>query len=115
MFQSEYWGVKVTDQASEIVLDACNGDQKAAEKLLPVVYQQLKDIADRFMRRERQNHSLQATALVHEAYVKLVDQNRVDWRGRTHFCAVAANAMRRILLDHARKQPIIRNCTDGGW
>jgi RNA polymerase sigma factor (TIGR02999 family) len=75
------------------------GDRDA---LLAAVYDRLRSLAEESLRRERPGHTLQPTALVHEAYLKLVDQNRVEWRGRTHFHAVAAEAMRRILVDHAR-------------
>lgn len=74
------------------------------EQLLPAVYAELRRLAGGYLQRERPDHTLQPTELVHEAYVKLVDQTRVDWQGRTHFFAVAANAMRRLLVDHARKR-----------
>lgn len=74
-----------------------------ADDLLPAVYERLQKVAARFMRAERPEHSLQATALVHEAYARLSEQSRTDWQGTSHFCAVAATTMRRILLDHARK------------
>lgn len=74
----------------------------SASELMPLVYDELRRLARGFMGRERRDHTLQPTALVHEAYVKLVDQSRVDWRGRTHFRAVGARVMRRILIDHAR-------------
>ena len=74
----------------------------SAEQLMPLVYDELHRLAERFMRGERTDHTLQPTALVHEAYLKLVDQSRVSWQGRTHFLAVGAQAMRRILIDHAR-------------
>ena len=72
------------------------------EELLPLVYEDLRRRAALYMRRESPGHTLQPTALVHEAYLKLVDQSRVNWRGRTHFFAVGANVMRRLLIDHAR-------------
>ncbi len=78
------------------------GDHRAAEQLLTVVYEELHDLADGLMHGERTDHTLQPTALVHEAFMKLVDQSRVNWKGKTHFKAVAAQAMRRILIDHAR-------------
>ena len=78
-----------------------DGDQAALEELMPLVYDELHKQARRYLRRERPNHTLQTTALIHEAYLKLVDQN-VNWESRTHFFAVAANLMRRILVDHAR-------------
>lgn len=86
---------------------------KEAEKLLPLVYDELRDLARNYLRGERANHTLQPTALVHEAFIKLVDQSRVDWKGRTHFYAVSAAAMRRILIDHARARG--RDKRGGGW
>ncbi len=83
---------------------AVRGDRSAAGKLLPLVYDELRARAEGLMRKERANHTLQPTALVHEAFVKLVDQSRVDWQGRTHFLAVAAESMRRLLVDHARRR-----------
>jgi RNA polymerase sigma factor (TIGR02999 family) len=80
------------------------GDSAALETLLPLVYDELRRIAGRQLRRERANHTLQPTALVHEAYLKLVDQHRIEWRNRAQFFGVAAQVMRRILIDHARAQ-----------
>ena len=79
-----------------------SGSADAGERLLPVVYAELHRQAAREMRRESADHTLQATALVHEAYLRLVDQRRVEWRSRAHFFGVAAGLMRRILVDHAR-------------
>jgi len=78
------------------------GNREALERLMPVVYSELHKQAKRYLRRERPNHTLQATALVNEAYVKLVNQREANWESRTHFFAIAAQAMRRILIDHAR-------------
>ncbi len=78
------------------------GDDGAATKLIPVVYDELRRLAGSYMRRERVDHTLQATALVHEAYLRLVEQRSVDWQSRAHFFGVAAQLMRRILIDHAR-------------
>jgi RNA polymerase sigma-70 factor, ECF subfamily len=78
------------------------GDQAAVERLMPLVYAELRRIAERQFRRERAGHTLQPTAVVHEAYFRLVDQTRVTWKNRGHFFAIAAQAMRRILIDHAR-------------
>lgn len=78
------------------------GDGEAASRLIPVVYDELRRLATAYMRRERSDHTLQPTALVHEAYLKLVEQRSVDWQGRAHFFAIAAQMMRRILIDHAR-------------
>lgn len=79
------------------------GDRRALDQLLPLVYAELRRIAARQLRRERAGHSLQPTALVNEAYLRLVDQRKVDWRNRAHFFGVAAQVMRRILVDHARR------------
>jgi RNA polymerase sigma-70 factor (ECF subfamily) len=78
------------------------GNQDAAEKLFPLVYQQLKRLARDYMRRERPDHTLQTTALVHEAYLRLVGQQAANWQSRSHFLGIAAMLMRRILIDHAR-------------
>ncbi|HJU09541.1 MAG TPA: sigma-70 family RNA polymerase sigma factor [Candidatus Binataceae bacterium] len=78
------------------------GDESAPEQLIPLVYDELRLLASRYLRRERSGHTLQATALVHEAYLQLVDQTRVTWKDRAHFAGVAARLMRRILVDHAR-------------
>jgi RNA polymerase sigma factor (TIGR02999 family) len=86
------------------LLDDWNrGNQRALEQLLPLVYAELRRIAARQLRRERVAHSLQPTALVHEAYLRLVDQRHVGWQSRAHFFGVAAQIMRRILVDHARR------------
>jgi RNA polymerase sigma factor (TIGR02999 family) len=87
---------------TQLLLAWHGGDPKAEEQLLPAIYAELHRQAARAMRREGEDHTLQATALVHEAYLRLVDQNRVEWRSRAHFFGVAAQIMRRILVDHAR-------------
>ena len=78
------------------------GDREAWDNLLPLVYDELHRQAARFLRKERQGHTLQTTALINEAYLKLIDQREVNWESRTHFFAIAAQAMRRILVDYAR-------------
>jgi len=78
------------------------GDQSAADNLVPAVYDELRRQAERAMRHEGGDHTLQATALVHESYLRLVDQRQVQWRNRAHFFAIASTVMRRILVDHAR-------------
>ncbi len=78
------------------------GDQNALDQLTPVVYDELRRLAASYMRRERQDHTLQSTALVNEAYLKLVDQKNVVWQNRAHFFGIAAQMIRRILVDHAR-------------
>jgi RNA polymerase sigma factor (TIGR02999 family) len=79
------------------------GDRNALEKLTGIVYEELRRLARRYMRGEKAGHSLQTTALVHEAYVRLVDYNRMQWQDRAHFFAVSAQLMRRILVEHARR------------
>jgi RNA polymerase sigma factor (TIGR02999 family) len=81
-----------------------HGDKSAGEQLLPAIYEELHRQAGRAMRRESEEHTLQATALVHEAYLRLVDQRRAEWQNRAQFFGVAAQIMRRILVDHARAQ-----------
>lgn len=78
------------------------GDENAASELFPIVYEELRRLARRYMRDERSEHTLQPTALIHEAYLRLVDQRRAQWQNRAHFFAVAAQMMRRILVDYAR-------------
>src|SRR5437660_8911048 len=91
-----------SNEVTQLLLDWSQGDQAALEKLLPFVYDELHQLADSYMRRERPGHTLQTTALVHEAYLRLVDQRDVQWQTRAHFFAVAAQVMRHILVDHAR-------------
>ena len=79
-------------------------DRAAAEQLLPLIYDQLRDLAGSFLRREKDGHTLQPTALVHEAYMRVVVQTGVRWQNPTHLYAVSAQAMRRVLVDHARKK-----------
>ena len=86
-----------------LLIEVANGNQAAQEKLVPLVYDQLKRLARRYMRRERAGHTLQTTALVHEAYLKLVGQHSTHWQGRDQFYGIAAQLMRRILIDHARR------------
>lgn len=86
-----------------LLLEWSRGNPAAIDGVLPLVYAELRRIAARHLRQERPDHTLQPTALVHEAYLRLVDQRRVDWQGRAHFFGVAAQVMRRILVDHARR------------
>jgi RNA polymerase sigma factor (TIGR02999 family) len=89
---------------TQLLLEWGNGDKAALDKLVPVVYQELRRLARHYMRRERPGHTLQTSALVNEAYMRLVDYKHVRWESRAHFFAVAAQAMRRILVEHARKR-----------
>ena len=91
-------------EVTQLLSDARQGAPGAHDQLFSIVYSELRRIAANYMRRERADHTLQATALVHEAYMQLVDQTRVNWQSRAHFFGVAAQLMRRILVDHARNQ-----------
>ena len=92
------------DDVTRLLSDLSAGKQGAGDALLPLVYDELHALAKSYMRHERHGHTLQTTALVHEAYMRLVDQSRVDWRGRTHFIAFASKVMRNLLIDHARRR-----------
>ncbi len=87
--------------------------ESAAEELMPVVYDGLRGLARGYLKQERSNHTLQPTALVHEVYLRLADQDRISWRGRTHFFAVGAQMMRRLLVDHARRRGRVKR--GGDW
>jgi RNA polymerase sigma factor (TIGR02999 family) len=89
------------------------GDENAAQTLMPIVYEELRRLARGFLRKERSDHTLQSTALVHEAYLRLIKQNRAEFQDRAHFFAISAHLMRRILVDHARKRRAARR--DGGF
>jgi len=95
-------------EASALLRAWSNGDQNALDKLTPIVYDELRRLARRYMRGERTGHTLQTTALVNEAYLRLVNYKRVRWENRAHFLAVAAQLMRRILVDHARRRNLKR-------
>jgi len=89
-------------EITALLIDWSNGDQAALDKLLPLVYEELHRLARHYMRQERAGHTLQTTALINEAYLRLVDQRSVRWQNRAHFFAIAAQLMRRILVDYAR-------------
>jgi RNA polymerase sigma-70 factor (ECF subfamily) len=93
---------------TELLEHLSAGKEHALDDLLPLVYGELRRQAARYLRRERQNHTLQPTALVNEAFIKLVDQRNVRWQNRAHFFGVAAQAMRRIVIDHARTKQRIK-------
>jgi RNA polymerase sigma factor (TIGR02999 family) len=101
------------DRITALLLDLERGDPRAADFLVPLVYEELRRIASRQLRREAEGHTLSPTALVHEAYLRLVDQTRVQWVNRAQFFAVAARLMRRVLLDHARRVGAAKR--GGGW
>jgi len=87
---------------TQLLINWRNGDKAALDQLTPLVYEELRRLARGFMGKERQNHTLQTSALINEAYLKLVDQDETNWQNRAHFFAVAAQIMRHILVDHAR-------------
>jgi len=99
-------------EVTALLGELAKGNADAGPRLIPLVYEELRRMADRYMRRERSDHTLQTTALVHEAYLKLVDQHSVTWQSRAHFFGVAAQVMRRVLVDHARGH--IREKRGGG-
>lgn len=91
------------EQATRLLIDWSNGNREAAAGLMPLVYDELRRLARGYLQRERGDHTLQATGLVHEAYLRLVHQKTTTWKNRAHFFGVAAQLMRRILVDHARR------------
>jgi RNA polymerase sigma factor (TIGR02999 family) len=90
-------------QITELLAEWREGNQSALDELYPLVYDELHRLARRYMSRERKGHTLQTTALINEAYVRMVDQKNVNWANRSHFFAISAQIMRRILIDHARR------------
>ncbi len=100
-----------SQQITQLLLAWGNGDQQALEKLMPLVYDELHKVAARHLRRQNPGHTLQTTALVNEAYLRLIDSSQVRWQNRAHFFAVSAQLMRRILVDFARQR---QNLKHGG-
>jgi len=96
--------MSATHDVTRLLAEWGNGNQQALEDLTPLVYRELRQLAASCLRRERQDHTLQPTAVVHEAYLRLVDQKNPSWQSRSHFFGVAARLMRQILVDHARKK-----------
>ena len=93
---------------TQLLIDWSNGDQQAFERLLPLVYNELRKLAAHYLAGERQDHTLQSTALVHEAYLRMIDQNRAQWKNRAQFFGVASQMIRRILVDHARSHHAVK-------
>jgi len=89
-------------EVTQLLIQLTEGNRTVLDELLPLIYSELRSLAANYLRRERSGHTLQPTALVHEAYMRMVDQTRVQWQNRAHFFGVAAQMMRRILVDHAR-------------
>lgn len=108
-------------EITQLLIEWNGGNQAALDQLIPLVYEELQRIAQRHLRRESPDGTLQTTALVHEAYLKMIDQTRINWQNRAQFFGVAANIMRRILVDHARRRnrhkrggEVIKLSLDGG-
>lgn len=99
-------GIRLSEQGgsdiTQLLIQATHGNREAVDALLPLVYGELRRVAGGYLSRERKEHTLRATALVHEVYLRVIDQSRVEWQNRAHFMGVAATLMRRILVDHAR-------------
>jgi RNA polymerase sigma-70 factor (ECF subfamily) len=97
-----------SEGVTQLLIDWSKGDQAALDKLMPLVYSELRRLASNYLRRERLGHTLQPTALVNEAYLKLVDQRNAKWQNRAQFFGIAAQLMRRILVDHARQHQAVK-------
>ena len=100
-------------EVTRLLLAWRRGDRNALDRLIPLVYGELHRMAERYLRRERPGHTLQPTAIVNEAYLRLIGRQNVDWQGRAHFFAVAAQSMRRILVEHARRRDAKKRGGDG--
>ena len=100
--------MRSSEGITQLLIDWGKGDQAALEKLMPLVYSELRRLASNYLRRERAEHTLQPTALVNEAYLKLVDQRNAKWQNRAHFFGISAQLMRRILVDHARQRQAVK-------
>jgi RNA polymerase sigma-70 factor (ECF subfamily) len=96
------------EEVSQLLQEWSNGDQAALDKVMPIIYQELHRLAHHYMRKERPGHTLQTTALVNEAYMRLADYKKMRWHGRAHFFAVAAQVMRRILVEQARSRKLVK-------
>jgi RNA polymerase sigma-70 factor (ECF subfamily) len=96
--------MSVTHEVTMLLAEWAKGDQQALDTLTPLVYKELRQLAASYLRKERRGHTLQPTALVHEAYMRLVEQKNPTWQNRSHFFGVAAHLMRQILVDHARRK-----------
>src|SRR5712664_4476799 len=93
-----------THEVTQLLIEWSNGDKAALDKLMPLIYDELRRLAHHYMSREHPGHTLQTTAVVNEAYLRLINRQRVRWQNRAHFFAVAAHLMRQILVDHARSR-----------
>ena len=104
MLESTTMMTLTADNLTGLLIEWREGDKAALDRLTPLVYDELRRIAHRYVQRERDGHTLQTTALVNEAYLRLAGQQKVDWQNRAHFFAVTAQVMRHILIDHARRR-----------
>ena len=102
-----------TGEVTRLLQDCSDGSREALDKLLPLVYEELRRLAHSYLTHERPDHTLQTTALVHEAYLKLIDQHSVNWQNRAQFFALSAQAMRRILIDSARRHTSVKRGSGG--
>lgn len=93
----------MAENVTELLLEFSKGNESAVNEIFPLIYDELRKLANNYLRNERGNHTLQPTALVHEAYFKMLDHTRINWQNRAHFLGMAATLMRQILIDHARK------------
>ncbi len=100
------------DNLTGLLIEWRQGDKTALDRITPLVYDELRRIAHRYVQREREGHTLQTTALVNEAYLRLAGQQRIDWQNRSHFFAVSAQVMRHILIDHARRRHFTKHGGD---
>ena len=100
----QYGFMSATHEVTLLLAEWARGNQQALNELTPLVYKELRQLAASYLRKERHGHTLQPTALVHEAYLRLVDQKNPNWQNRSHFYGVAARLMRQILVDHARRK-----------
>jgi RNA polymerase sigma-70 factor (ECF subfamily) len=105
--------MSATHEVTRLLVRWANGEKQALDDLTPLVYKELRRLAASHLRRERKSHTLQPTALVHEAYLRLVDQKHPNWQNRSHFFGVASQLMRRILVDHARKRQADKRAVKG--
>jgi RNA polymerase sigma factor (TIGR02999 family) len=110
--ETEYGMPESAEQVKRLLIDWSKGDKTALTELTPLVYAELRRLAATYLRQERPDHTLQPTALVHEAYIRLVSQSLPDWKNRSHFFGVAAQLMRQILVDYARQRRAAKR--DGG-
>ena len=114
--EEKFWGMMISalvtpevSETTQLLLDWADGDETALHALTPHIYRELRGMAGAFSRREREQHTLQPTALVHEVYLKLVDVRKAGWKGKAHFYGACAQIMRRILVDAARKRSAVRH------